>query len=110
MAMNSHRSSHRTKPALAVHTSDRSGDLRGRHAQTPAQITPAGWRDVALRVFHGISEDRIMTMSGGVTVIAAAVAWSISGAPAFAKKAKECTVEWRADKAGMQARGVTEKA
>jgi len=43
-------------------------------------------------------------------VIAAAVAWSISGATAFAKTAKECTQEWRADKAGMQARGVTEKA
>jgi membrane protein len=52
---------------LAVHTSDRLGDLRGRHAQTPAQIPPAGWRDIALRVFHGISEDRIMTISGGVT-------------------------------------------
>ena len=48
MAMNSDRSSHRTKPALAVNTSGRSGDLRGRHAQTPAQIPPAGWRDVAL--------------------------------------------------------------
>jgi membrane protein len=67
MAVNSDRSSHRTKPALAVHTSDRSGDLRGRHAQTPAQIPPAGWRDVALRVFHGISENRITTISGGVT-------------------------------------------
>jgi hypothetical protein len=43
-------------------------------------------------------------------LIGAAVAWSISGAPAFAKTAKECTVEWRADKASMQARGVTEKA
>jgi len=43
-------------------------------------------------------------------LIAAAVACSISVAPAFAKTAKECTVEWRADKAGMQARGTTEKA
>ena len=43
-------------------------------------------------------------------VIAAALACSISVAPAFAKTAKECTAEWRADKAGMQARGVTEKA
>jgi hypothetical protein len=43
-------------------------------------------------------------------LIAAAVAWSFSGAAAFAKTAKECTAEWRADKAGMQARGVTEKA
>jgi membrane protein len=67
MAVNSNRSGHRTKPALAVHTSDRLGDLRGRHAQTPAQIPPAGWRDVALRVFHGISENRITTISGGVT-------------------------------------------
>ena len=40
----------------------------------------------------------------------AAVVCSISATPAFAKTAKECTVEWRADKAGMQARGVTEKA
>ena len=67
MAVNSNRSGHRTKPALAVHTSDRLGDLRGRHTQTSAQIPPAGWRDIALRVFHGISEDRIMTISGGVT-------------------------------------------
>jgi hypothetical protein len=29
---------------------------------------------------------------------------------AFAKTAKECTAEWRADKAGMQAHGITEKA
>jgi hypothetical protein len=43
-------------------------------------------------------------------LIAAAVVCSISVAPAFAKTAKECTAEWRADKAGMQARGVTEKA
>src|SRR6266852_5416184 len=42
-------------------------------------------------------------------LIAAAVLCSISVTPAFAKTAKECTAEWRADKAGMQARGVTEK-
>jgi len=43
-------------------------------------------------------------------LIAATVACSICVAPAFAKTAKECTAEWRADKAGMQARGVAEKA
>lgn len=43
-------------------------------------------------------------------LIAAAVVCSIPAAPAFAKTAKECTTEWRADKDGMQARGVTEKA
>lgn len=43
-------------------------------------------------------------------LISVALLCSISAAPAFAKTAKECTAEWRADKAGMQARGVTEKA
>jgi hypothetical protein len=43
-------------------------------------------------------------------LIAAAVVCSVSMAPTFAKTAKECTADWRADKAGMQARGVTEKA
>jgi hypothetical protein len=42
-------------------------------------------------------------------LIAAAVVCSVIVAPAFAKTVKECTAEWRADKAGMQARGVTEK-
>jgi hypothetical protein len=44
-------------------------------------------------------------------VIAAALVCGIcTGSSAFAKTAKECTAEWRADKAGMQARGTTEKA
>src|SRR4051812_20974662 len=43
-------------------------------------------------------------------LIAAAVVFSVSAVPAFAKTSKECTAEWRADKAGMQARGVTEKS
>src|SRR5882724_6084020 len=43
-------------------------------------------------------------------LLIAAVVCGISSAPAFAKTAKDCTAEWRADKAGMQARGVTEKA
>jgi hypothetical protein len=43
-------------------------------------------------------------------LIAAAVVCSLSTASTFAKTAKECTADWRADKAGMQARGVTEKA
>lgn len=50
-----------------------------------------------------------MNIDNGL-LIAAAVVCSISAAPAFAKTAKECTAEWRADKAEMQARGVTEKA
>ncbi|MCK1310821.1 MULTISPECIES: hypothetical protein [unclassified Bradyrhizobium] len=49
-------------------------------------------------------------MKIGIGLIAAAVVCGISAGPAFAKTAKECTAEWRADKAGNQARGVTEKA
>jgi membrane protein len=66
MAVNSDLMKNRTKPDLAVHSSNRS-ESRGRHAETPTQIPPTGWRDVALRVFHGFSEDRITTISGGVT-------------------------------------------
>ena len=55
------------KPALRVHTSTRSSDTRGRGAQAPTQIPPAGWRDILLRVFQGISEDSITTIAGGVT-------------------------------------------
>jgi hypothetical protein len=43
-------------------------------------------------------------------LIATAVVCGLAMAPAFAKTAKDCTAEWRADKAGMQARGVTEKS
>ncbi len=39
-----------------------------------------------------------------------AIGFGVFGASALAKTAKECTAEWRADKAGMQARGMTEKA
>jgi hypothetical protein len=42
-------------------------------------------------------------------LIAAAIVCNLAAVPAFAKTAKDCTAEWRADKAGMQARGVTEK-
>jgi hypothetical protein len=42
---------------------------------------------------------------------ATAVMFGICGSSgAFAKTAKDCIAEWRADKAGMQARGTTEKA
>jgi membrane protein len=46
---------------------DDSADVRGRGAQAPTEIPAAGWRDVLLRVVHGISEDRITTIAGGVT-------------------------------------------
>jgi hypothetical protein len=46
------------------------------------------------------------------TAIAATmlVGLAVSSAPAFAKTAKACQKEWRADKVAMQAAGKTEKA
>src|SRR5438128_191301 len=43
-------------------------------------------------------------------IIAAAIMFMFGNSSAYPKTAKECIAEWRADKAGMQARGVTEKA
>jgi hypothetical protein len=44
------------------------------------------------------------------TALAAAMLIGLASMPASAKTAKECTKEWRADKAAMQAAGKTEKA
>jgi hypothetical protein len=51
-----------------------------------------------------------MKMQNGLAVCAAIISLISLSSSAYAKTAKECTAEWRADKAGMQARGVTEKA
>jgi membrane protein len=57
--------------------SDRSVDLarahepgRGRDANTPEQIPPRGWRDIFWRVLWAISENRILSISGGVAFFA----------------------------------------
>lgn len=39
---------------------------RGRQAEFPEQIPFRGWRDILWRVFWSISEDRILSTSGGV--------------------------------------------
>src|SRR5258706_3068674 len=51
-----------------------------------------------------------MKIQNGLAITIAVVCSVCIGSTAFAKTAKDCTAEWRADKAGMQARGVTEKA
>jgi membrane protein len=43
---------------------------RGRHANTPEQIPPRGWADIFWRVFWAISENRILSTSGGVAFFA----------------------------------------
>lgn len=65
MASNSDPAGHQS--ALSVHCSDRSAESRGPGARAPTNIPPKGCGDVILRVFHGISEDRLTTLSGGVT-------------------------------------------
>jgi membrane protein len=40
---------------------------RGRSAETPSQIPVRGWKDIFLRVYHSISENRILLVAAGVT-------------------------------------------
>ena len=43
---------------------------RGREANAPGEIPPRGWADILWRVFWGVSENRILTTSGGVAFFA----------------------------------------
>ncbi len=40
---------------------------RGRHAATPFDIPVRGWKDILLRVWKNIGEDRVMLVAAGVT-------------------------------------------
>ena len=43
---------------------------RGRYANKPSEIPPVGWKDILLRVYNGIDEDRILANAAGVTYYA----------------------------------------
>ncbi|MFD1331409.1 YihY/virulence factor BrkB family protein [Methylopila musalis] len=43
---------------------------RGRAADTPVEIPPRGWKDIALRVYAEISNDRLLAVAAGVTFYA----------------------------------------
>jgi membrane protein len=43
---------------------------RGRSAETPSEIPVAGWKDILLRVYRGVSENRILLVAAGVTFYA----------------------------------------
>ena len=50
---------------------DRQGETdRGRSADTPSKIPVRRWRDIFLRVYRGISDDRILLVAAGVTFYA----------------------------------------
>ena len=43
---------------------------RGRFAQGPSEIPALGWKDILLRIYNGISDDRILANAAGVTYYA----------------------------------------
>jgi membrane protein len=43
---------------------------RGRVAETPSQIPARGWKDILLRVYQSIMQDRILLVAAGVTFYA----------------------------------------
>jgi hypothetical protein len=56
----------RSNSGLSVDLARAREPGRGREADTPGQIPPRGWRDILWRVFWSVSEDRILSTSGGV--------------------------------------------
>src|SRR4051794_8318756 len=56
------------KGPISPDDGDDSG--RGRDADSPAQIPKRGWKDILLRVYNGIGEDRILMNAAGVTFYA----------------------------------------
>lgn len=40
---------------------------RGRHAATPPDIPTRGWKDILVRVYNNVGEDRVMLVAAGVT-------------------------------------------
>ena len=40
---------------------------RGRHAQTPSELPPRGWRDILLRVWANIGRHRVLAIAAGIT-------------------------------------------
>ena len=51
----------------AARGSSLEGRHRGRHAATPAEIPAQGWRDILLRVYNEVGEDRILMIAAGAT-------------------------------------------
>ena len=42
-------------------------EARGREADTPTKIPARGWKDIALRVYNEIGDDRVLAIAAGVT-------------------------------------------
>src|ERR1044072_5031536 len=64
------RSNDRPRPAQREATEARSGEGRGRSAEKPSDIPAKGWKDILLRVYRGISDDRVLANAAAVTFYA----------------------------------------
>jgi membrane protein len=53
-----------------AHAVARSQADRGRQASKPTEIPAKGWKDIALRTYRDVGENRIMLVSAGVTFFA----------------------------------------
>jgi membrane protein len=58
--------SHPSSSKICV-ADNKDQDDRGRSATGPTEIPVKGWKDIALRIYHGITEDRILAIAAGVT-------------------------------------------
>jgi membrane protein len=52
------------RPNEAARTNEHG---KGRHASSPAEIPPRGWKDILLRVYTNIGDDRVFLVGAGVT-------------------------------------------
>src|ERR1051325_7193365 len=60
----------RPRPARREATEGPSGEGRGRSAEKPADIPAKGWKDILLRVYRGISDDRVLANAAAVAFYA----------------------------------------
>jgi membrane protein len=59
------RSRQRGEDTRNVHRREERG--RGRSATTPSEIPARGWKDILVRVYREISDDRVVAIAAGVT-------------------------------------------
>jgi membrane protein len=55
------------RQTLHDHQQRREERERGRSADTPSEIPARGWKDILVRVYREISDDRVMAIAAGVT-------------------------------------------
>ena len=59
-----------SRPAQGPQDGVPANDGRGRSAEKPSDIPARGWKDILLRVYQGISDDRILANAAAVTFYA----------------------------------------